>query len=64
MASFFLGNIPSLHIVPFEEFHRIGGAQLETFHNLKYDAPEEVGGAENALTALLGNEVCSKFLCK
>ena len=32
------------HIVPFGKFHRIGGAPLETFHNVKYDAPEEVGG--------------------
>ena len=30
------------HIVPFGKFHRIGGAP-ETFPNVKYDAPEEVG---------------------
>ena len=34
----------TLHIVPFEKFHRIGGAPPETFPNVKYDAPEEVGG--------------------
>ena len=27
-----------------ERFHRIGGAPTETFPNVKYDAPEEVGG--------------------
>ena len=32
------------HIVPFGKFHRIGGAPHETFPNVKYDAPEEVGG--------------------
>ena len=32
------------HIVPCGKFHRIGGAPLETFPNVKYDAPEEVGG--------------------
>ena len=32
------------HIVPFGKFHRIGGAPPETFPNVKYDAPEEVGG--------------------
>ena len=32
------------HIVPCGTFHRIGGASLETFPNVKYDAPEEVGG--------------------
>ena len=32
------------HIVPLEEFHRIGGAPPETIPNVKYDAPEEVGG--------------------
>ena len=34
----------TIHIVPFQKFHRIGGAPPETFHNVKYDAPEEVGG--------------------
>ena len=33
-----------IHIVPFGEFHRFGGAPPETFPNVKYDAPEEVGG--------------------
>ena len=38
------------HIVQFGKFHRIGGAPPaggappETFPNVKYDAPEEVGG--------------------
>ena len=32
------------HIVPFGKFHRIGGATPETFPNVKYDAPQEVGG--------------------
>ena len=31
-------------VVPIEKFHRIGGASPETFPNVKYDAPEEVGG--------------------
>ena len=33
-----------LHIIPFGKFHRIGVASPETFPNVKYDAPEEVGG--------------------
>ena len=33
-----------LHIVPFRKFHRIGGAPPETISNVKYDAPEEMGG--------------------
>ena len=32
------------HIVPYEKFHRIEGAPPETFPNVKYDFPEEVGG--------------------
>ena len=32
------------HIVSFEKFYRIGGAPPETFPNVKYDAPEELGG--------------------
>ena len=32
------------HIVPFGKFHRIGGAPPVTFYNVKYDAPEELGG--------------------
>ena len=32
------------HIVPFGKFHRIEGAPTETFPNVKYDAPEEMGG--------------------
>ena len=32
------------HIVLIWKFHRIGGAPPETFPNVKYDAPEEVGG--------------------
>ena len=35
------------HIVPFGKFHRIGGALPETFPNVKYDSPEEVGGDRN-----------------
>ena len=33
-----------VHIVPFGKFYRIGGAPPQTFPNVKYDAPEEVGG--------------------
>ena len=33
-----------IHIVPFGKFNRIGGAPPETFHNVNYDAREEVGG--------------------
>ena len=33
-----------VHIVPFGNFHSIGGAPPETFPNVKYDAPEEMGG--------------------
>ena len=33
-----------VHIVPFEKFHRIGGAPSETFPNVKFDAPEGMGG--------------------
>ena len=33
-----------MHIVPFRKFNSIGGAPPETFPNVKYDAPEEVGG--------------------
>ena len=33
-----------IHIVPFGKGHRIGGAPPKTFPNVKYDAPEEVGG--------------------
>ena len=32
------------HIVQFGKFHRIGGAQPETFHNVKYGAPEDMAG--------------------
>ena len=34
----------SRHIVPFGRFNRIGGAPPETFPNVKYDTPEEMGG--------------------
>ena len=34
----------TMHIVPCGKFHRIGGAPPKTFPNVKYDAPEEVGG--------------------
>ena len=37
-------TLPPEHIVPFGKFHRIGGAPPETFPNVKYDVPEEVGG--------------------
>ena len=33
-----------IHLVPFGKFHRNGGAPPETFPNVKYDAPEEMGG--------------------
>ena len=39
-----LKSVIPWHIVPFVKFHRIGGAPPETFPNVKYDAPEEVGG--------------------
>ena len=32
-----------VQIVPCGKFHRIGSAPPETFRNVKYDAPEEVG---------------------
>ena len=32
------------HIDPFGKFHRIRGALVEIYPNVKYDAPEEVGG--------------------
>ena len=35
--------------------------KTETFPNIKYDAPEEVGGNRIFFTAPLGNEVWSKF---
>ena len=38
------GHTGTGHIVPCEKFHRIGGAPPKTFPNLKYHAPEEVGG--------------------
>ena len=34
-----------MHIVPCGKFHKIGGAPSETFPNVNYDAPEEVGGS-------------------
>ena len=40
-------DILGLHIVPFGKSHRIRGAPSETFPNVKYDAPEEVGGNRN-----------------
>ena len=45
MGSMFAkGGGSANHIVPFGKFHRIGGAQPETFPSFKYDVPEEVGG--------------------
>ena len=32
------------HIIPFGKFYKIGGAPPETFSNVKYDAPKEMGG--------------------
>ena len=49
------------HIVPFGKFHRFGGASAETFPNVKYNAPEEVGGDRKCFDPLLGNEAWSKF---
>ena len=37
-------RISRAHIVPCEKFHKIGGAPPQTFPDVKYDAPEEVGG--------------------
>ena len=51
----------TVHIFPFRNLHRIGGAPPDTFPNVKYDAPEEVGGTRIFFKALLGNEVWSKF---
>ena len=48
-------------MLPFGKFNRMGGAPPNTFPNVKYDTPEEVGGDRNVLTALLGNEVWFKF---
>ena len=31
-------------MLSYKKFHRISGAPPETFPNVKYDAPEEVGG--------------------
>ena len=45
-SSFFLGLLP---IVPFGNFHMIGGAPPKTFPNIKYDAPKEVGGNRKCL---------------
>ena len=36
-------QLEGLHIVSFGKCHRIEGAPHETFPNVKYDAPEEVG---------------------
>ena len=36
-------DVARASIVPFGKFHRIGGAPTETFPNVKYDAPEEMG---------------------
>ena len=38
------GQMSGQHIVPFGKFHRIGGTPPETFPNVRYDAPKEVGG--------------------
>ena len=38
-----------LNIVLFGKGHRIGGAPPATFPNVKYDAPEEVGGDTECL---------------
>ena len=37
-------RVQGTHIVSFGKFHKIGGAPPETFPNVKYYAPEEVGG--------------------
>ena len=37
-------NKSVVYIVPLGKFHRIGGAPPKTFPNVKYDAPEEMGG--------------------
>ena len=37
-------NLQNTHLVPFGKLLRIGGAPLQTFPNVKYGAPEEVGG--------------------
>ena len=42
------------HIVPFGKFHRIGGAPPETFPNVKYDAPEEMGGDRKCFDSPIG----------
>ena len=37
-------RISTTHIVPLRKFHGFVGAPPKTFPNVKYDAPEEVGG--------------------
>ena len=57
-------NVPSeclIHIVPFGKFHRIGGAPPETYPNVNFMPLKRCLATENVLTALLGNEVWSKF---
>ena len=41
------------HIVPCGKLHRIGGAPPETFPNVKYDAPEELGGDRKCFDSLI-----------
>ena len=40
-------------IIPFGKFHRIEGGPPETFPNVMYDAPEEVGGNKKCLVEIL-----------
>ena len=49
------------HIVLCEKFHRIRGAPPQTFPNVKYDAPEEVGGDRKCFDSPIRNKVWSKF---
>ena len=46
------------HIVSLAKFHRIGGAPPETFPNVKYDAPEEVGGDRKCFDSPGPNYLC------
>ena len=48
---FLIPNYPN--IVPFGKFYRIGGAPPKTFPNVKYDAPEEVGGNIKCFDSLI-----------
>ena len=43
----------SVNMLPFGKFHSIGGAPPDTFPNVKYDTPEEVGGDRKCFDSLI-----------